>query len=173
MPVSTKRLGYTILNDEAEVFPSSACFSEYLASSSEFQMKKKALIYASFLYKWVSQSFMASRVRWFLDGMSIGLQTRSKMETWLFFKAQKRSSFHNQYTKLTFTPTQADRFVLVFRNWLRRHVNSQPEWLSVQQPLPSTVLSKRQMLDRFEQSTLWSVHCENKLSQHSKHGKRS
>jgi pheophorbide a oxygenase len=54
---------------------------------------------------------------------------------------------NKQYTNITFTPTQADRFVLAFRNWLRRHGNSQPEWfgLSNQQPLPSTVLSKRQV----------------------------
>uniref|UniRef100_A0A803MGQ3 Pheophorbide a oxygenase domain-containing protein n=1 Tax=Chenopodium quinoa TaxID=63459 RepID=A0A803MGQ3_CHEQI len=51
-----------------------------------------------------------------------------------------------QYTKITFTPTQSDRFVLAFRNWLRRHGDGQPEWFGdvKQQPLPSTVLSKRQ-----------------------------
>nr|GEV59293.1 pheophorbide A oxygenase, chloroplastic [Tanacetum cinerariifolium] len=49
-----------------------------------------------------------------------------------------------QYTKLTFTPTQADRFVLAFRNWLRKHGNSQPEWFGHAniQSLPSTYLSK-------------------------------
>jgi pheophorbide a oxygenase len=54
---------------------------------------------------------------------------------------------NKQYTNITFTPTQADRFVLAFRNWLRRHGNSQPEWFGVsnQQPLPSTVFSKRQV----------------------------
>ncbi|KAL0460124.1 UNVERIFIED_CONTAM: Pheophorbide a oxygenase, chloroplastic [Sesamum latifolium] len=58
---------------------------------------------------------------------------------------------NQQYTKITFTPTQADRFVLAFRNWLRRHGNSQPEWFGNidQQPLPSTVLSKRQTLQKF------------------------
>lgn len=54
---------------------------------------------------------------------------------------------NKQYTKITFTPTQADRLVLAFRNWLRRHGNSQPEWFGTnkQQPLPSTLLSKRQV----------------------------
>ncbi|KAF3947932.1 hypothetical protein CMV_026006 [Castanea mollissima] len=69
---------------------------------------------------------------------------------------------NKQYTNITFTPTQADRFVLAFRNWLRRHGNSQPEWFgkSNQLPLPSTVLSKRQMLDRFEQHTLKCSSCK-------------
>ncbi|XP_021766392.1 pheophorbide a oxygenase, chloroplastic-like [Chenopodium quinoa] len=67
-----------------------------------------------------------------------------------------------QYTKITFTPTQSDRFVLAFRNWLRRHGDGQPEWFGdvKQQPLPSTVLSKRQMLDRFEQHTLKCSSCK-------------
>lgn len=50
------------------------------------------------------------------------------------------------YSKLTFTPTQADRFVLAFRSWLRKHGNNQPEWfpdVDLTQPLPSTVLPKR------------------------------
>lgn len=56
---------------------------------------------------------------------------------------------NQQYTKLTFTPTQADRFVLAFRNWLRRHGNSQPEWFGHAnvQSLPSTYLSKRQVFE--------------------------
>ncbi|KAI4373561.1 hypothetical protein MLD38_011677 [Melastoma candidum] len=60
---------------------------------------------------------------------------------------------HKQYTNITFTPTQADRFVLAFRNWLRLHGQSQPEWFgaSGRQPLPSTYLSREQMLDRFDQ----------------------
>lgn len=55
---------------------------------------------------------------------------------------------NKEYTNITFTPTQADRLVLAFRNWLRRHGNSQPEWFGVPnlQSLPSTVLSKRQVL---------------------------
>lgn len=57
---------------------------------------------------------------------------------------------NKEYTKITFTPTQADRFVLAFRNWLRRHGNSQPEWFGMSNqkpliPLQSTVLSKRQV----------------------------
>ena len=67
----------------------------------------------------------------------------------IFLSESKEGStdVNEQYTKLTFTQTQADRFVLAFRNWLRRHGNSQPEWFSVnaQQPLPSTVLSKREV----------------------------
>jgi hypothetical protein len=53
-----------------------------------------------------------------------------------------------EYGKLTFTPTQADRFVLAFRNWLKRHGKGGPEWFpeaKVGQPPPSTVLSKRQV----------------------------
>jgi len=52
------------------------------------------------------------------------------------------------YTKLTYTPTQADRFVLAFRNWLKRHGKGGPEWFpeaKVGQPPPSTVLSKREV----------------------------
>lgn len=59
---------------------------------------------------------------------------------------------NKQYTKLTFTPTQADRFVLAFRNWLRRHGKSQPEWFgstAANQPLPSTVLTKREVSHRY------------------------
>ncbi|KAF7823327.1 Pheophorbide a oxygenase, chloroplastic [Senna tora] len=94
------------------------------------------------------------------DGDMIVLQGQEKI-----FQAETKegSGDVNQlYTKLTFTPTQADRFVLAFRNWLRRHGNSQPEWfgLSNQQPLPSTVLSKQQMLDRFEQHTLKCSSCK-------------
>lgn len=67
-------------------------------------------------------------------------------------KSKEGSTDVNQdYTKLTFTPTQADRFVLAFRNWLRRHGNSQPQWFvsTDQQPLPSTVLSKRQVKQQY------------------------
>ena len=110
----------------------------------------------------------------------------------IFLSKSKEGStdINQQYTKLTFTPTQADRFVLAFRNWLRRHGNSQPEWFgtSSDQPLPSTILSKRkvskrkhttrgpipkhfqlrikligfvlQMLDRFEQHTLKCSSCK-------------
>ncbi|XP_002523735.2 pheophorbide a oxygenase, chloroplastic [Ricinus communis] len=86
------------------------------------------------------------------DGDMIVLQGQEKI---FLSESKEGSNVNEQYTKLTFTPTQADRFVLAFRNWLRRHGNSQPEWFSFdgQQPLPSTILSKRQMLDRFEQHT--------------------
>eukprot|EP00253_Pinus_taeda_P032269 PITA_32269 len=70
---------------------------------------------------------------------------------------------NRDYTTLTFTPTQADRFVLAFRNWLRRYGNGQPEWIGPNtsgQPLPSTVLSKREMLDRYEQHTLKCSSCK-------------
>ncbi|KAF2321731.1 hypothetical protein GH714_001949 [Hevea brasiliensis] len=94
------------------------------------------------------------------DGDMIVLQGQEKI---FLSKSKDGSTDVNQdYTKLTFTPTQADRFVLAFRNWLRRHGNSQPEWFgfSNQQPLPSTVLSKRQMLDRFEQHTQQCSSCK-------------
>lgn len=79
------------------------------------------------------------------DGDMIVLQGQEKI---FLAETNEGSGDVNQlYTKLTFTPTQADRFVLAFRNWLRRHGNSQPEWFgpSSQQPLPSTVLTKRQV----------------------------
>ncbi|XP_022756633.1 pheophorbide a oxygenase, chloroplastic-like [Durio zibethinus] len=94
------------------------------------------------------------------DGDMIVLQGQEKI--FLSKSMDSSEDVNKQYTKLTFTPTQADRFVLAFRNWLMRHGNSQPEWhsTSVQQPLPSTVLSKRQMLDKFEQHTLTCSSCK-------------
>ncbi|XVE59446.1 hypothetical protein DITRI_Ditri05aG0047300 [Diplodiscus trichospermus] len=94
------------------------------------------------------------------DGDMIVLQGQEKI--FLSKSVESSEDVNEQYTKLTFTPTQADRFVLAFRNWLRRHGNSQPEWFSstIQQPLPSTVLSKRQMLDRFEQHTVKCSSCK-------------
>ncbi|XP_062013520.1 pheophorbide a oxygenase, chloroplastic [Rosa rugosa] len=94
------------------------------------------------------------------DGDMIVLQGQEKV-----FLSKSKEEFgdvNKQYTTITFTPTQADRFVLAFRNWLRRHGNSQPEWFgtSDQQPLPSTILSKHQMLDRFEQHTLKCSSCK-------------
>ena len=79
------------------------------------------------------------------DGDMIVLQGQEK-----FFHSKSTEGsedINKQYTKITFTPTQADRFVLAFRNWLRRHGNGQPEWFGSvsQQPLPSTVLSKREV----------------------------
>lgn len=90
------------------------------------------------------------------DGDMIVLQGQEK----IFLSMEGLTDVNKEYTKITFTPTQADRLVLAFRNWLRRHGKGQPEWFgaSSQQPLPSTVLSKRQMLDRFEQHTL---HCSS------------
>ncbi|CAM8967593.1 unnamed protein product [Rhodiola kirilowii] len=83
------------------------------------------------------------------DGDMIVLQGQEK----IFLSKSKEGStdVNKEYTKLTFTPTQADRFVLAFRNWLRRHGNSQPEWYgtSIGLPPPSTILSKRQMLDSY------------------------
>lgn len=80
------------------------------------------------------------------DGDMIVLQGQEK----IFLSKSKDGSgdVNKQYTKITFTPTQADRFVLAFRNWLTRHGNSQPEWFGTadQQQLPSTVFSKRQVL---------------------------
>lgn len=79
------------------------------------------------------------------DGDMIVLQGQEKI--FLSESMDGSTDVNKLYTKITFTPTQADRFVLAFRNWLRRHGNSQPEWFSKssQQPLPSTVLSKRQV----------------------------
>ncbi|CAK9176093.1 unnamed protein product [Ilex paraguariensis] len=93
------------------------------------------------------------------DGDMIVLQGQEKV----FLSKSKEDSadINKQYTKITFTPTQADRFVLAFRNWLRRHGNSQPDWFGVtDQPLPSIVLSKRQMLDRYEQHTQKCSSCK-------------
>ncbi|RZC90902.1 hypothetical protein C5167_028733 [Papaver somniferum] len=89
------------------------------------------------------------------DGDMIVLQGQEKV----FLSS---SDVNAEYTKITFTPTQADRFVLAFRNWLRRHANNQPDWFGNTnnlQPPPSTTLSKRQMLDRFEQHTLICSSC--------------
>ncbi|KAF7120415.1 hypothetical protein RHSIM_Rhsim13G0101100 [Rhododendron simsii] len=95
------------------------------------------------------------------DGDMIVLQGQEKV--FLSKSKEGGADVNRDYTKITFTPTQADRFVLAFRNWLRRHGNSQPEWFGItdQQPLPSTVLSKRQMLDRYEQHTLKCSSCRN------------
>nr|AGT28277.1 pheophorbide a oxygenase [Liquidambar formosana] len=92
------------------------------------------------------------------DGDMIVLQGQEKT----FLSMEDSADVNKEYTKITFTPTQADRFVLAFRNWLRRHGNSQPDWFGIsnQQPLPSTVLSKREMLDRFEQHTLKCSSCK-------------
>ncbi|MQL77467.1 hypothetical protein Taro_009899 [Colocasia esculenta] len=94
------------------------------------------------------------------DGDMIVLQGQEKV--FLSKSLESAADVNQEYTKITFTPTQADRLVLAFRNWLRRHGNSQPEWFGpiVGQPLPSTVLSKRQMLDRYEQHTLKCSSCK-------------
>ncbi|XP_027107024.2 pheophorbide a oxygenase, chloroplastic-like [Coffea arabica] len=94
------------------------------------------------------------------DGDMIVLQGQEK--TFLSKSKEGSADINREYSKFTFTPTQADRFVLAFRNWLRRHGNSQPEWFGAtdQQPLPSTVLSKHQMLDRYEQHTLKCSSCK-------------
>lgn len=80
------------------------------------------------------------------DGDMIVLQGQEKV-----FQSKLNESLtdiNKEYTKITFTPTQADRLVLAFRAWLRRFGNSQPEWFGFtdKQPLPSTVLSKRQVI---------------------------
>uniref|UniRef100_A0A0D6QWB3 Rieske domain-containing protein n=1 Tax=Araucaria cunninghamii TaxID=56994 RepID=A0A0D6QWB3_ARACU len=95
------------------------------------------------------------------DGDMIVLQGQEK--AFLANTSHGASDVNKEYSKLTFTPTQADRFVLAFRNWLRRYGNGEPEWLVPTvpgQPLPSTVLSKRQMLDRYEQHTLKCSSCK-------------
>lgn len=93
------------------------------------------------------------------DGDMIVLQGQEKI--FLSKSMEASVDVNQQYTKITFTPTQADRLVLAFRNWLRRHGNSQPDWFGFpnQQSLPSTVLSKHQMLDRYEQHTLKCSSC--------------
>ncbi|GKV26233.1 hypothetical protein SLEP1_g35575 [Rubroshorea leprosula] len=94
------------------------------------------------------------------DGDMIVLQGQEKI--FLSKCMEGSDDVNKQYTQITFTPTQADRLVLAFRNWLRRHGNSEPEWfgLSTNQPLPSTVLSKWEMLDRFEQHTMKCSSCK-------------
>ncbi|KAL8214333.1 hypothetical protein R6Q57_003782 [Mikania cordata] len=94
------------------------------------------------------------------DGDMIVLQGQEKI--FLSQSMNGSTDVNKHYTKLTFTPTQADRFVLAFRNWLRQHGNSQPEWFghANTQSLPSTYLSKRQMLDRYEQHTLKCSSCK-------------
>ncbi|XP_077246419.1 pheophorbide a oxygenase family protein with Rieske 2Fe-2S domain-containing protein [Tasmannia lanceolata] len=94
------------------------------------------------------------------DGDMIVLQGQEK--TFLSKSAEASTDVNQQYTKITFTPTQADRFVLAFRSWLRRYGNNQPEWFgsTIQQTIPSLTLSKRQMLDRYEQHTLKCSSCK-------------
>lgn len=92
------------------------------------------------------------------DGDMIVLQGQEKI---FLSETKDGGDINKQYTSITFTPTQADRFVLAFRNWLRRHGNGEPEWFSKSnQPLPSTVLTKREMLDRFEQHTQKCSSCK-------------
>lgn len=80
------------------------------------------------------------------DGEMIVLQGQEKV--FLSQAMDGSTNVNKQYTKLAFTPTQADRFVLAFRNWLTQHGKSQPEWFGIAntQSLPSTYLSKRQVL---------------------------
>ncbi|KAJ6904525.1 hypothetical protein NC652_022520 [Populus alba x Populus x berolinensis] len=77
----------------------------------------------------------------------------------IFLQGKRRYFFHNPWEVLllTFTHTQADRFVLAFHIWL-----SQPVWFGFtdQQPLPSAVLSKHEVLDRFEQHTQKCSSCK-------------
>ncbi|XP_047171523.1 pheophorbide a oxygenase, chloroplastic-like [Vigna umbellata] len=93
------------------------------------------------------------------DGDMIVLQGQEKI---FLSQTKEGGDINKQYTSITFTPTQADRFVLAFREWLRRQGNGQPEWFAniSNLPLPSTVLSKREMLDRFEQHTLKCSSCK-------------
>ncbi|RWW74745.1 hypothetical protein BHE74_00017297 [Ensete ventricosum] len=88
------------------------------------------------------------------DGDMIVLQGQEKI--FLSQMMESSTDVNQQYTKITFTPTQADRLVLAFRNWLRRYGNGQPNWFghASQQPLPST------MLDRYEQHTLKCSSCK-------------
>ena len=59
----------------------------------------------SILMKWLylynlSSSHVCGCVRWFLDGMSIGLQTRYMMGTWLSFRVKRRSFFQRHWRVL-------------------------------------------------------------------------
>ncbi|KAK9939688.1 hypothetical protein M0R45_016377 [Rubus argutus] len=114
------------------------------------------------IFKWIPRwhEHWTSNKVYIYDGDMIVLQGQEKV--FLSMSKEEFGDVNKQYTTITFTPTQADSLVLAFRNWLRRHGNSQPEWFgtSGQQPLPSTVLSKRQMLDRFEQHTLKCSSCK-------------
>ncbi|KAI0499363.1 hypothetical protein KFK09_020266 [Dendrobium nobile] len=94
------------------------------------------------------------------DGDMIVLQGQEKI--FLSKSMEASVDVNQQYSKITFTPTQADRLVLAFRNWLRRYGNGQPEWFGFvnQQSLPSTVLSKHEMLNRYEQHTLKCSSCK-------------
>ncbi len=105
------------------------------------------------------------------DGDMIVLQGQEKG-----FLAQG-GDVNAQYSKLTFTPTQADRFVLAFRSWLRTYGNSQPDWFpeaNLSQPLPSTVLLKYQVglpflcaLCVFPHAFLFGfLHMDESLMQH-------
>lgn len=103
-----------------------------------FMIKKKSQVVPRWHEHWTSNKVY--------DGDMIVLQGQEKV--FLSKSMDGSTDVNQQYTKLTFTPTQADRFVLAFRNWLRRHGNSQPEWFGQAnvQSLPSTYLSKRQVL---------------------------
>lgn len=48
----------------------------------------------------LSSSHVCGGVRWFLDGMSIGLQIRCTMGTWLSFRVKRRSFFQRQWRVL-------------------------------------------------------------------------
>ncbi|CAI5464949.1 unnamed protein product [Closterium sp. Yama58-4] len=74
------------------------------------------------------------------------------------------------YSKLTYTPAAADRMVLAFRNWLRRYGGGEPAWdpsltagPGSAAPLPSTVLSRAEMLDRLGQHTEKCSSCRAAL----------
>eukprot|EP00850_Spirogloea_muscicola_P004621 SM000020S05971 [mRNA] locus=s20:166436:168539:- [translate_table: standard] len=95
------------------------------------------------------------------DGDMIVLQGQEKQ----LHSADKDIS--KDYGKLTFTPTAADRFVLAFRNWLRRNGGGEPQWAPGSKlpgvPLPSTTLSKREMMDREGQHTNKCSACRGAL----------
>jgi len=129
--------------------------------------------------KWTAFLLMQLVPRWHehwtsnkvYDGDMIVLQGQEKG-----FLAQG-GDVNAQYSKFTFTPTQADRFVLAFRNWLRKHGKSQPDWFpeaNLSQPLPSTVLSKYEVglqlfcaLGCCSYSLVLVVHiCENDATFH-------
>lgn len=71
-------------------------FKVSLKSISDFSFPLWIWFYPCIL----SSSHVCGGVRWFLDGMSIGLQIRCTMVTWLSFRVKRRSFFQRQWRVL-------------------------------------------------------------------------
>ncbi|EFJ23274.1 hypothetical protein SELMODRAFT_174928 [Selaginella moellendorffii] len=129
-------------------------FTFLMPGPAWWQASSASFLYLSLVPRW-HEHWTSNKV---YDGDMIVLQGQEKK-----FLATG-GDINAKYSQITFTPTQADRFVLEFRNWLRKHGNGEPKWAagtSKTQPLPSTVLSKQQMLDRYQQHTLNCSSCRN------------